>query len=174
MVHRLELVSLMFKQVIDSVENVSSVDWNLSIKVNVTAPFLLTQALLSDLAAAGGSVLSIGSIHARLTKPQFVAYATSKAALAGMTKALAVELGERVRANVIEPAAIDTDLLRAGFAEQGLDFNALAGCHPSGRIGSPEEVATLAMTLLNGDLGFLNGASIALDGGIGARLHDPA
>jgi NAD(P)-dependent dehydrogenase (short-subunit alcohol dehydrogenase family) len=161
-------------QVVEPVENISSDDWDLSIKVNVTAPFLLTQALVADLTAARGSVLNIGSIHARLTKPHFSTYATSKAALAGMTKALAVELGGRIRVNAIEPAAIDTDLLRAGFEKQNLDFDALAACHPSGHIGSPYEVAKLAMTLLDGDLSFLNGACVALDGGIGGRLHDPS
>ena len=68
-------------------------DWNETLNVNLLAPFLLTQGLLQQLEAATGSVVNIGSIHARLTKKKFVAYATSKAALAGLTRSLAVDLG---------------------------------------------------------------------------------
>ena len=58
-----------------------------SLDVNVLAPFLLIQALLAELEAAKATVINIGSIHARLTKRGFATYATSKAALAGMTRA---------------------------------------------------------------------------------------
>lgn len=148
-------------------------DWAGTLQVNLLAPFFLTQALLPELEATSGCVVHISSIHARLTKPGFVAYATSKAALSGMTRALAVDLAGRVRVNAIEPAAIATDMLRAGFAGRDDAFAALEACHPQGRIGTPEEVAALALALADGHLRFLHGACIAMDGGIGGRLHDP-
>jgi NAD(P)-dependent dehydrogenase (short-subunit alcohol dehydrogenase family) len=160
-------------QCLGPAEHLSRADWTSTLNVNLTAPFLLTQALLPELEAAGGCVINISSIHARLTKPGFVAYATSKAALSGMTRALAVDLAGRVRVNAIEPAAIASDMLRAGFAGRDAAFAALEACHPQGRIGSPEEVAALALALADGQLRFLHGACIAIDGGIGARLHDP-
>src|SRR3546814_11034334 len=84
-------------------------------------------------------VLNISSIHARLTKPNFIAYATSKAALSGMTRAMAVELGARVRVNAIEPVAIDTPMLRAGFEGNDAGYEQLRIFHPVKAIGSRSE-----------------------------------
>lgn len=147
--------------------------WQQTLDINLLAPFLLIQLLLPELEAAQGAVINIGSIHARLTKRNFVAYATSKAALAGLTRALAVDIGQRVRINAIEPAAIETPMLKAGFAEKPELYQQLADCHPQGRIGQPEEVAQLALAIAGAEMRFLNGAIIGIDGGIGGRLFDP-
>ena len=149
-------------------------DWDRSLSVNVVAPFLLVQAFLPRLEAARGSVVNIGSIHSTQTKPGFVVYATSKAALAGMTRALAVDLGGRVRVNAINPAAIRTPMLEAGFEGRPDDRRRLDEFHPAGRIGEPEEVARLAVFLASEGPGFLTGACLALDGALSSRLHDPA
>ena len=148
-------------------------DWELSLSVNVVAPFLLVQAFLPELERARGGVVNIGSIHASQTKPGFVAYATSKSALAGMTRALAVDLGGRVRVNAILPAAIRTPMLEAGFEGRPEDRRRLDEYHPAGRIGEPEEVARLAVFLASESSGFLTGACIGLDGALSVRLHDP-
>lgn len=144
-------------------------DWNVTINVNLTAPFLLIQALLPQLK----SVVNISSIHAEQTKPGFSAYAASKAALNGLTRSLAVELGSRVRVNTICPAAIATPMLTAGFVDQEIEFSELEQMHPVGRIGKPEEVASLALFLVSDAAAFITGANIALDGGISSRLRDP-
>lgn len=155
-------------------EDVSINDWQVSLDVNLTAPFLLAQGLLRDLEDAGGSVVNIASIHARLTKPEFVAYATSKSGLIGLTKALAVDLGGRVRVNAICPAAIDTPMLREGFeGRSSSDLDSLRLCHPAGRIGQPEEVAELALWLAGPRASFVSGACYEIDGAISSRLHDP-
>jgi NAD(P)-dependent dehydrogenase (short-subunit alcohol dehydrogenase family) len=155
-------------------QDVTPEDWNLSLGINLVAPFLLAQAFLPELEAARGSVINIASIHAQLTKPGFVVYATTKAALAGMTRALAVDLGPRVRVNAICPAAISTPMLEAGFADRPDARRELDEFHPAGRIGQPAEVAKLAVFLAKADAPFLTGSCLALDGAIGARLHDPA
>lgn len=160
-------------QVLGGVSSLNVDDWQQTLNVNLLAPFVLTQALLPQLEAAEGCVINISSIHARLTKPNFVAYATSKAALSGMTRAMAVDLGGRVRVNAIEPAAISTEMLKAGFNEHPEDFSQLEACHPQERIGTPEEVAALALSIASGDLRFMHGACVPLDGGISGRLHDP-
>jgi NAD(P)-dependent dehydrogenase (short-subunit alcohol dehydrogenase family) len=160
-------------QILGGADRLTRQDWDRTLRVNLLAPFFWTQALLPELEANQGSVLNISSIHARLTKRNFVAYATSKAALSGMTRALAVDLGGRVRVNAIEPAAIETDMLKAGFAGQPERYRQLAGCHPQRRIGQPEEVARLALAIIGGEMGFLHGACIGLDGGIAACLLDP-
>jgi NAD(P)-dependent dehydrogenase (short-subunit alcohol dehydrogenase family) len=144
-----------------------------TLAVNVAAPFLLVQGLLPALEKGRGSVINIGSVHARATKPGFVAYATSKSALSGLTRALAVDLGGRVRVNSIAPGAIATPMLEAGFAGRPSARAALAASHPAGRIGTPEEVAATAVWLASEAAAFVTGAEIAVDGGVSGRLHDP-
>jgi len=156
------------------VEELGDEAWKATLEVNLLAPFHLVRELLPELRAARGSVVNIASIHATRTKPGFVAYATSKAALAGMTRAMAVELSGAVRLNSISPAAIDTPMLAAGFEGKPQALAALAGFHPVGRIGRPEEVAALALFLASDAAGFISGADFALDGGIGPVLPDPA
>lgn len=160
-------------QILGGVDKLSRDDWRRSLDVNLSAPFLLTQALLYDLELVNGSVINISSIHARQTKKGFVAYATTKAALSGMTRAMAVDLGSRVRVNAIEPAAINTPMLRAGFAEIPDGCSDLEACHPQARIGTPEELAHTALAIASSHMRFLHGACVELDGGISARLFDP-
>jgi len=161
-------------QVLGGVDTLTMADWQRTLNVNLLAPFALVQGLLPKLEQADGAVINISSIHARLTKANFVAYATSKAALSGMTRAMAVDLGRRVRVNAIEPAAIATEMLKAGFEGQPAQYARLEACHPQGRIGTPAEVAALALSIASGDLRFLHGACVGMDGGISGLLHDPA
>ena len=158
-------------QVLGSAEALTVDDWRETLDVNLLAPFLLTQALLPEIERVGGSVVNVASVHAQLTKPGFVAYATSKAALVGLTRSLAVELGSRVRVNAVLPAATETPMLVAGLGPGQVD--ALGAMHPLGRIASPEEVAAAVVYLASGAASFVNGAVLAVDGGIGGRLHDP-
>ena len=160
-------------QVLGPVEALSVADWQRSLCVNLLAPFLLTQGLLPELMRARGSVINITSVHAKVTKPGFCCYATSKAALEGMTRSMATELGTRVRVNAIAPAAIATPMLEAGFAGRGEARRQLGEMHPVGRIGQPEEVAECALFLASPRAGFINGAVLRADGGISSRLHDP-
>jgi NAD(P)-dependent dehydrogenase (short-subunit alcohol dehydrogenase family) len=159
-------------QILGPVAQLDRAAWRKTLDVNLLAPFLWSQAFLPELEAARGSILNISSIHAKLTKPEFVAYATSKAALSGMTRAMAVELGARVRVNAIEPAAISTKMLKAGFANDPQAYAELEQYHPSGAIGGPDELARLAVLVLASE-NFLNGAALSFDGGISSRLHDP-
>lgn len=160
-------------QVLGGADTLHVSDWQRTLNVNLIAPFLLIQGMLPNLEASDGCVINISSIHARLTKPNFVAYATSKAALSAMTRAMAVDLGDRVRINAIEPAAIATEMLKAGFQNNPEAFSLLESCHPQRRVGKPAEVASLALSIANGDLRFLHGACIGFDGGISGRLFDP-
>ena len=118
--------------------------------------------------------MNIGSVHAQATKPGFVSYATSKAALHGLTKALAVDLGGAVRVCAIAPAAIATDMLEAGFEGRASEREQLDAFHPAGRIGKPQEVAKVVAFLLQREMAFLTGSILTLDGGILSRLHDPS
>lgn len=161
-------------QRLGSFSDLSATDWHETLAVNLIAPVLISRALMPYLVRQRGSIVHIGSIHSQLTKPGFTAYATSKAALAGLTKAMAVELGGAVRVNAIEPAAIATPMLEAGFANQP-DLKAkLAAFHPTGSIGNPADVARAVLFLLDPANTFINGCVLPLGGGIHSRLHDPA
>jgi len=160
-------------QILNKTDNIQISDWDATLETNLIAPFLLLQALLPDLERAKGSVVNIASIHSVATKPTFVCYATSKAALVGMTRALAVDLGPRVRVNAINPAATATPMLLAGFEGKSKEFDELAKKHPLERIAQPWEVAKTAIFLASEDAAFITGACLHIDGGIGGRLHDP-
>lgn len=160
-------------QILNRTPEISRQNWYDTLDVNLLAPFLLTQAFLPVLEKAGGSVINIASVHAVATKPGFVCYATSKAALVGLTRALAVDLEGRVRVNAVNPAAVATPMLREGFRGREERLATLAGMHPIGRIAEPEEVARAVAFLSSSEASFITGATLNVDGGILSRLHDP-
>ena len=145
-----------------------------TMSVNLMAPYALTRAMAPDLRASRGAVVFITSIHARLTKPGFTLYATSKAALTGLTRSLALELAPDVRVNAVSPAATDTGMLRAGFGSRWSDEvrEQLGQAHPLGRIATPDEVAAVVGFLLSPDASFMTSSIVDVGGGIHTRLHD--
>lgn len=154
-------------------ETLTRSDWTDTMSINLIAPVLINRALLPKIKSQRGSIVHIGSIHSQLTKPGFTAYSTSKAALAGLTRAMAVELGGTVRVNAIEPAAIATPMLEAGFAQNPELRVQLEAFHPTKSIGSPGDVARAVLFLLDPANSFINGCVFPLGGGIHSRLHDP-
>ncbi len=159
-------------QKLDKLDDLKLKDWEETINVNLTGPLLLSQLFVKQLDATNGTIINIGSIHYQLTKPRFISYATSKSALIGLTKALAVDLEGRVRVNAISPAAIETDMLLAGFDGDERALEELRRIHPVQRIGYPQEVAKLALFLASENTGFIHGANLTLDGGISSVLKD--
>ncbi len=149
-------------------------DWRQSLDINLGAPFALACALYPALASTGGTIINIGSVHATATKQGYSAYATSKAALHGLTRALALDFGGSVRVMTLAPAAVDTSMLRAGFDSDPDAFAALGEAHPAGRIASPTEIARAALYLTSPDAVFMTGSVMYMDGGVLSRLHDPA
>jgi NAD(P)-dependent dehydrogenase (short-subunit alcohol dehydrogenase family) len=160
-------------QILGHVEEVTLQDWNDSVAINLTVPLFLTKALLPLLQRGRGTVINIGSVHAHATKPRFVSYATTKAALVGLTRAMAIDLAPTVRVTAINPAAVDTAMLRAGFHNWSATSSKLAQAHPVGRIATPQEVSRVVAFLASDEAAFLTGAALDLDGGVLSRLHDP-
>ncbi len=169
----LGLVNNAAVQILGDIESTSVADFKYSLDVNVVAPFALTKMLKTKLSQSNGSVVNIGSIHSSLTKPGFISYATSKTALLGLTKSLAVDCGSHIRVNAIQPAATATEMLLAGFEDDPTAFENLKKYHPTGNIASPREIAVAVKFLLSDDIPFANGTVLDLNGGIAARLHDP-
>jgi NAD(P)-dependent dehydrogenase (short-subunit alcohol dehydrogenase family) len=116
-----------------------------------------------------GSIILLSSINADFATPTLAAYAASKGALNNLTKTAALELAPLgVRVNAIAPASIDTPLLQSSFAAQGDSELARArniGRHPLGRLGSPEDVASLALFLASDQSAWITGSIYLIDGG---------
>jgi NAD(P)-dependent dehydrogenase (short-subunit alcohol dehydrogenase family) len=167
------LINNAASQILNRTDDIKTSDWNETLQTNLIAPFLLLQTLLPQLEHAKGSVVNIASIHATATTPGFVCYATSKAALVGMTRALAVDLGPRIRVNAVSPGATATPMLLAGFAGKDAELRELAHKHPLERIAEPAEIARTAVFLASEQASYNTGACLSVDGGIGCRLHDP-
>lgn len=148
----------------------SLTDWQKSMDVNVTAPFRLVQVLGASLE----TVINVTSVHATATKKEFSAYATSKAALDGLTRSLALDLGPKTRVVGLAPAAVATPMLEAGFKGHCEARADLEAAHPLARIADPDEIARAAIFLAGPDAAFMTGQTLTLDGGVLSRLYDPA
>jgi NAD(P)-dependent dehydrogenase (short-subunit alcohol dehydrogenase family) len=168
------LVNNSATQILAPLDSLSFEMFQETLGVNVSFPFLLSKLCLKSLETTKGSIINIGSIHAKLTKKNFVAYATSKGALETMTRAMAVDIGHLVRVNLIAPAAIETEMLKAGFGDDIDGYNKLKSFHPVGDVGSTAELAKFVFAVTSEDFTFLNGGVIEYSGGIHGVLSDPS
>jgi len=148
-------------------EEMTPAAWRQVLAVNLDGAFELVLHALPHLAAQRGSVLHISSISAVSGEFDDVAYATSKAALEGFSRRLAVELAPKgVRSNVIRPGLIRTE----AFADLPDDFFASQlPMIPLHRFGTAEDIARAAAFLCSDDAGFITGAVLTVDGGESAR-----
>jgi NAD(P)-dependent dehydrogenase (short-subunit alcohol dehydrogenase family) len=128
--------------------------------VNFFASILLARGLLKELAEAKGSVVNVTSIAGSRVHPfAGAAYATSKAALAGLTREMAADFAPHgIRVNAIAPGEIDTSILSPGTEK-------IVEQIPMRRLGTPDEVAKIIYVLCTETSSYLNGAEIHINGG---------
>lgn len=145
-------------------------DWNLTLSVNLTAQFRLATAAVSHLKESpAGRIVNTASVMARMTDYGLAAYSASKAGVAGMTRALALDLGKfGITANFIEPGAIQTGMTQAAFQDD--DIAAVwAKKAALRRLGEPIDIARAALFLASDDAGFVSGHGLTVDGGLTLR-----
>ena len=155
-------------------EDVTDFEWEQTIAVNLTAIFRVCRATLPLLrAAGGGGIVNIASVHALSTVPGVPAYATSKAAIVGLSRQMALDYAvDRIRVNSVLVGSVATRMTLDGLEEAGgaealgLSFedNKVA------RIAAPREIATAIGFLLSDAASFVTGSALLADGGLTARL----
>lgn len=135
-------------------------EWDRSLAVNLTAPFLLTRALAPQL--AGGAIVSITSVRASTSASQAAAYTASKGGLAALTLALADELAPMgIRANAVAPGDVDTPM---GRGDPAMTATLIART-PLGRMAQPSEVAAACVYLASPLAAYITGTTLRVDGG---------
>ncbi len=144
--------------------DITTAQWEQLLRINLTAPFIYTRAVLPAMIRRGkGRILNISSMWGLVGASCEVHYSAAKAGLIGFTKALAKEVGPSgITVNAIAPGVIETDMNRALSAE---DLAALREETPLSRLGRPEEVARAALFLCSEDAGFITGEILNLSGG---------
>jgi len=147
-------------------------DWDQLMAVNARSAYLFTRFALQGLIAARGAVVNVSSIAGKVGEEGLAMYCASKAALIGLTQALALEFGDRVRFNAVCPGQIDTRMMSRINADPEAR-QLLERRIPAGRFGEPSEVAKAIAWLLSPDASYINGTVLAIDGGETAGVRTP-
>ncbi|MCS7032584.1 MAG: glucose 1-dehydrogenase [Phycisphaerae bacterium] len=149
-------------------------EWDRTMNVNLKSAFLCSKAAIpSMLRRGGGVIVNLASVQAFVSQHQVAAYTTSKTALLGLTRSIAVDYAPKVRCVAVCPGTIDTPMLRNAIELSPDPQEVLQECHdmhPVKRIGRPEEVAALIVFLCSDEAGFITGQPIRIDGGLGLSI----
>ena len=143
------------------VDECSYEEFQYALSVGVTAPFYLVKLFMPHL-AEGASIINISSSRDRMSQPQTESYTAAKGGIAALTHALAVSLAGRARVNSISPGWIDT----TNTNYEGPD----ATQQPSGRVGTPMDIANMVLFLCSDKAGFITGENICIDGGMTKQM----
>jgi NAD(P)-dependent dehydrogenase (short-subunit alcohol dehydrogenase family) len=147
-------------------------DWDRLIGVLLKGPWLLSQAALPALRESRGCIVNIASVNALMAIGKLHLYSAAKAGLLSLTRTLAFEHGPAgVRVNAICPGTIQTEVWEPILQERPNLMMEIARHYPLGRVGQPEDVASMALYLASDEARFVTGATFVVDGGITAALN---
>jgi NAD(P)-dependent dehydrogenase (short-subunit alcohol dehydrogenase family) len=143
-------------------------DWAFVVETDFRAYWLAARAALEHMDR--GAIVNVSSNHAYATMPKHFPYNAVKAGINGMTRSLAVDFGPRVRVNTVVPGWVEVERTRDELPEGRLEE--VESIHPTGRIGTPADVAGAVSFLASEDAAFVTGAALLVDGGRGAVMQD--
>jgi NAD(P)-dependent dehydrogenase (short-subunit alcohol dehydrogenase family) len=148
-------------------------DWALEIEGTLSSAFLVSRAVLPQMAERGqGAIVNVGSVNGLLALGN-PAYSAAKAGLISLTQALATEYGPKgIRANLVSPGTVRTEhpTWQERLARDSQVFERLARWYPVGRVGVPADIAAAIAFLASDEAAFVNGANLVVDGGLTAGL----
>lgn len=149
-------------------------EWDLVMNVNLKSAFLCAKHAIPFMQARGaGVVVNISSVQAFISQKTVAPYVTSKTALLGLTRSIAVDYGPQVRCVAVCPGTIDTPMLRDAIQlspDPEAVYQECMDMHLVQRIGTPEEVAALVILVAGPQGGFFTGQAIRIDGGLGVTI----
>jgi meso-butanediol dehydrogenase/(S,S)-butanediol dehydrogenase/diacetyl reductase len=163
--------------IISPLMDMSRDDWRRTLDVNLEAAMLACRLAIPEMRRrGGGAIVHIASLAALKAAPGFLAYCTTKAALLGLNRSIALDYGpERIRSNVICPSFVHSEMTDRGVGEiakaLGTSFEAqvkeMVRYYPLRRPGQPEEIAAAIAFLASDDASFITGTELVTDGGSG-------
>ena len=148
--------------------DVTEQDYDLVLDVNLKGPFFVTQAFVKHRmqAKAGGKVVNVSSVHEELPFPHFTSYCASKGGIKMMTRNLSIELAPLgITINSIAPGAIETPINK-NLLNDPVKLKSLLENIPLKRLGTPEDVASVAAFLASSDADYVTGTTYFVDGGL--------
>ncbi len=160
----------------DRIDRLSEQAWNHVLAVNLGSVFFMSRHTIPLMRQGGGGVIvNTGSVHAYATCRATASYAASKGAIVALTRQMALDYADDlIRVVAVAPGSVDTPMSRRAIATAGaasfdeLGFSTHLGA--AGRVGQPHEVAEAIAWLTSGGASFVNGTTLAVDGGLLARL----
>ncbi|MEX0904249.1 MAG: glucose 1-dehydrogenase [Balneolaceae bacterium] len=148
--------------------------WNRVMNINLKSHFICARECIPSMLRNGkGVIVNIASVQAFVTQNKVAAYTTSKTALLGLTRSIAVDYSPTIRSVAICPGTVDTPMLRTAIQESSNPEEVLKECenmHLANRIADPDEIAELILFAASDKAGFITGQSIRIDGGLGIRV----
>jgi NAD(P)-dependent dehydrogenase (short-subunit alcohol dehydrogenase family) len=157
-----------------TVTETSEEEWDRVLAVNLKSAFLCARRAIPLMQKNGaGVIINVSSVQAFLSQNRVAPYTTSKTALLGLTRSIAVDYAPQIRCVAVCPGTIDTPMLHNAVKESPQPAEVMEEClamHPMKRIGTPQEIAELILFLASEKAGFITGQYVRIDGGLGISL----
>ncbi len=157
-----------------TVTDTSEAEWDRVMAINLKSAFLCAKAAIPMMQQRGkGVIVNLSSVQAFLSQNNVAPYTTSKTALLGLTRSIAVDYAPQIRCVAVCPGTVDTPMLRWAIEQSPNPAEVFEECvqmHPAKRIATADEVAELILYVCSDKAGFMTGQPIRIDGGLGLSI----
>lgn len=153
------------------IEELTLATWRRYLDINLTGAFLVVKHAVRHLRRTRGAIINLGSTRAVQSEPETEPYATCKGGIVAFTHALAMSLGPDIRVNCVSPGWIATSELQPRDRRRAPKLSRKDHAqHPVGRVGVPDDIASLCAWLLSDEAGFMTGQNLISDGGMTRKM----